>query len=111
MIVERNPFYWKIDPEGNQLPYIDRVAFDLVEDIEVVNMKAIAGEIDMQLRHMVIKNYPLFVQEGKKADYRVLRWKTGSTLGFSVNFNNKDPILRNIVQDVQFQAGYISGNK
>ncbi len=103
MIVERNPFYWKIDPEGNQLPYIDRVVFDLVENIEVVNMKAIAGEIDMQLRHMVIKNYPLFVQEGKKANYRVLRWKTGSTLGFMVNFNNKDPIMRNIVQDVRFR--------
>ena len=24
-IAERNPYYWKVDPEGNQLPYIDRV--------------------------------------------------------------------------------------
>ena len=22
---ERNPYYWKVDSEGNQLPYIDRV--------------------------------------------------------------------------------------
>ncbi len=103
MIVERNPFYWKVDTAGNQLPYIDRVVFDLVENTEVANMKAIAGEVDMQLRHMMIKNYPVFVQESKKAGYRVLRWKTGSTLGLMVNLNNKDLTMRKIVQDPQFR--------
>ena len=25
LVFERNPYYWKVDPEGNQLPYIDRL--------------------------------------------------------------------------------------
>ena len=28
MIATRNPFYWKVDPEGNQLPYIDKIVND-----------------------------------------------------------------------------------
>ena len=25
VVAERNPYYFKVDPNGNQLPYIDRV--------------------------------------------------------------------------------------
>ncbi|MBN2389980.1 MAG: hypothetical protein JXR84_04610, partial [Anaerolineae bacterium] len=34
-ILERNPYYWKVDPEGNQLPYIDAIRVEVVEDSEV----------------------------------------------------------------------------
>ena len=30
-IMERNPYYWKVDTAGNQLPYVDRVVHDFVE--------------------------------------------------------------------------------
>ncbi|MBC7321369.1 ABC transporter substrate-binding protein, partial [bacterium] len=50
VVFERNPYYWKIDTEGNQLPYIDRLVVDVVENIEVMKMKALNGEIDMQSR-------------------------------------------------------------
>ena len=29
-VVVRNPYFWKTDPEGSQLPYLDRVVFDVV---------------------------------------------------------------------------------
>ena len=29
-MAERNPYYWKVDTEGNQLPYIDRLVFNIV---------------------------------------------------------------------------------
>ena len=25
MVAERNPYYWKVDPDGKQLPYIDKI--------------------------------------------------------------------------------------
>ena len=37
-MAERNPFYWKVDPEGNQLPYIDRVTYDMVESAEIADI-------------------------------------------------------------------------
>ena len=33
---ERNPYYWKVDTEGNQLPYIDQVVYDVGKDVEVL---------------------------------------------------------------------------
>ena len=29
-VLERNPYYWKVDPAGNQLPYIDRMTFEIL---------------------------------------------------------------------------------
>ena len=36
---ERNPYYWKVDTEGNQLPYIDRQVRLIVSEPEVVNSR------------------------------------------------------------------------
>ena len=67
-VLERNPYYWKVDPEGNQLPYIDRMTFEIF-DPETINLKAINGEIGMQGRHLQFQNYPLFMEGRKKGDY------------------------------------------
>ena len=32
---ERNPYYWKVDPDGNQLPYIDRLSYETLTDTQV----------------------------------------------------------------------------
>ena len=43
----RNPYYWKVDPAGNQLPYMERIVVTNVEDLEVWNGKTLAGEYTM----------------------------------------------------------------
>src|SRR5262249_54771519 len=47
---ERNPYYWKIDTDNQQLPYIDTVHFKVYADIPTLQKAALAGEIDMQDR-------------------------------------------------------------
>ena len=37
-VLERNPYYYAVDSEGNQLPYIDRVQLTLAENPEVINL-------------------------------------------------------------------------
>ncbi len=58
MLATRNPYYWKVDVEGNQLPYIDEVYFYLVEDNEAIKSLALAGKIDMQARGIVAGQLP-----------------------------------------------------
>ena len=43
----RNPYYWKVDTEGTQLPYFDRVVYQMVADPQVLLLKTMQGEIDM----------------------------------------------------------------
>ena len=50
MILERNPYYWKVDPDGKQLPYIDRVHMALVEDNQAIVVEMASGNLDMQAR-------------------------------------------------------------
>jgi len=105
MIMERNPYFYKIDPEGNQLPYIDRVVHDLVQNKDMVTMKAIAGEIDMQQRHIEWANYTLFMENQKKGDYRIIKWidaNAGSPVLY-INQNVKDEILRKLFRDRNFR--------
>jgi len=67
-------------------------------------VRAVAGEVDMQLRHMTIDNYPLFQENKEKGDYRILLWNTGRfDVIIGVNQTNKDPVLRQIVQDKRFR--------
>lgn len=105
MIFERNPYYFKIDPAGNQLPYIDRIAHALVENREVITMKAVAGEIDMQTRHISLPDYTLLMENRAKGNYRVLNWKqgVGSDVMICLNQNVKDPTLRKLFEDRRFR--------
>ena len=46
-IAERNPYYFKVDTAGNQLPYLDSIDYVLVADAQVLLLKCLQGEIDM----------------------------------------------------------------
>jgi len=104
VIFERNPYYWKVDPEGNQLPYIDRMTFDIY-DLETINLKAINGEVGMQTRHLDLANYPLFMANQKKGGYRVLHWLNGKAVEMNLhpNMNHKDETMRKLLEDRRFR--------
>ena len=70
-ILERNPYYVAVDTEGNQLPYIDKVVLRLAESTEVLNLRAIAGEIDFQWRHLSLAKLPVFLENRQRGNYRV----------------------------------------
>ncbi|MDP7225661.1 MAG: ABC transporter substrate-binding protein [SAR202 cluster bacterium] len=67
--LERNPYYWAIDTEGNQLPYIDTVILTLAADLELLNLRAIAGEYDWQARHLNMATVPELIANQEKGDY------------------------------------------
>lgn len=69
--MERNPFYWVVDTEGNQLPYIDNVVLTLAESLEVVNLRAMAGEYDMQERHIDLQKLPIILENRDRGNYDV----------------------------------------
>ncbi|HRR91843.1 MAG TPA: ABC transporter substrate-binding protein, partial [bacterium] len=105
MVLERNPYYWKIDPAGNQLPYIDKITHELVQDPEMINMKAVQGDIDMQMRNIRLQNYTLLMENRDKGNYRVFKWTTASGADFMLepNQNVKDPVLKKLFQDRKFR--------
>jgi peptide/nickel transport system substrate-binding protein len=69
--MERNPYYWAVDTAGNQLPYIDRIVMNVAENLEVLNLRAIAGEYDLQERHTLLSKLPVYLENRQKGNYSV----------------------------------------
>ncbi|MBN2548076.1 MAG: ABC transporter substrate-binding protein [Anaerolineales bacterium] len=105
MTATRNPYYWKVDVEGNQLPYIDEVYFYLVEDVAAVNTLGLQGKLDMQHRGMELSNYTLFLENAEAGDYKVFLWDRAEASGltFFPNQSYKDPKYRELIQNLLFR--------
>ena len=70
-VLERNPYYMGVDTAGNQLPYIDRISMTLAENLEVLNLRAVAGQYDLQERHTALAKLPVFLENRQKVGYDV----------------------------------------
>jgi peptide/nickel transport system substrate-binding protein len=69
--LERNPYSVFVDTAGNQLPYFDKVVLTLAENLEVINLRAIAGEYDFQARHLDLGKLPVFLENQQKGAYKL----------------------------------------
>jgi len=105
-IVDRNPYYWKTDPEGSQLPYCDRQVYTVQGDREAIVMMAVAGEISYQGRHISsLANKPLFMDNMESADIRFID-TVGSGMNsmmVPLNLAHKDEALRELFQMKDFR--------
>ena len=70
-ILERNPYYYAVDTAGNQLPYWDKIVMTLAENLEVLNLRAVAGEYDWQSRHIQLPKLPVLLENQKKGNYKI----------------------------------------
>lgn len=70
-VLERNPYYFAVDTDGNQLPYIDRVQLTLAENPEVINLRAIAGEYDYQERFIDLGKLPTILENAARSKLKV----------------------------------------
>lgn len=104
-IMSRNPYFYKVDPDGNQLPYIDTISRSLVTDLEVENLKIISGETDIQGQFIRLSDYPMFSQNQDAGNYHLMAlpaWQD-QLLIFPFNFDPADPVLGEIIRDKRFR--------
>jgi peptide/nickel transport system substrate-binding protein len=104
----RNPYYWKVDTEGNQLPYIDNIFYDFIEDVQVMALKAAAGEIDMMDRSLNTNaNKPIFVDNAQKANLGFFEEVPAgmNVMCISLNLSVKDKQKNAIFNDLNFRIG------
>jgi peptide/nickel transport system substrate-binding protein len=111
MVAERNPYYWKVDTAGNQLPYIDRIEVEVVEDGEVRLLKILNGEYDATFRGASDpNNLPLFKEKEPEGVIKALLW--GSVGGFPIYVVNQtynaeetgDTFMRQLLQSRDFMC-------
>lgn len=103
LIAKRNPYYWKIDPMGRQLPYIDQVAFTRVPSKSAAADAAIAGKVNMQERHVSARADEILAANDNLQPFTLIE-SDMNYLTLSLNLNDKDTVLRKIFQDKNFRV-------
>jgi peptide/nickel transport system substrate-binding protein len=103
---ERNPYYWKVDLAGNQLPYIDTMRFDYVTNAEAVTLKIVQGELDLVGQHSVtMAEYPLYKENEPTSNYVVgdyLSCMSDRYVLFPQHYLADDAVLTEIVNHPNF---------
>ena len=105
MTMARNPYYWKVDTEGNQLPYIDEVIGVSYQDNEARNLALANGDIDY-IKDPTGREF-FFDALDSGAPIRISFPISDGANTNSIHFNRnaQDPVLAEIFQDINFRIG------
>ena len=102
-IMERNPYYWKVDTEGKQLPYLDRLVAQVFGDGEMVNLGAIAGDIDF-LYGTQYSNFPLYKENEEAGNFVTIPLILhADPTALYIQTCNRDPAWHSVASDVRFR--------
>jgi len=99
----RNPYYYAVDQEGNQLPYIDRIEHRLFQDPETLNLMVAQGQIDLQARFMSLANYTFYKENEARGNYHVKLWIGAGVWAMVPNYNVKDEVLNGLYAQPAFR--------
>ncbi len=100
MRLERNPYYFKIDPAGQQLPYIDEVdAIILLENSQMIAFQAATGQLDFAAFALKTQDIPLLKLGEVKGVNQVHVWRRLhiSDVSIQPNYNFDDPKYRELL--------------
>lgn len=112
VVMERNPYFWAVDTEGRQLPYVDRVIGRIYADSEALLLGAISGSIDFGFRDLDSPgNRPVLASNREAGGYELFEvTPTGGThLMVYPNLNHQDPELRELMNQRDFRVALSLG--
>ena len=86
----RNPYYWKVDTEGNQLPYIDAMTWPQTAEPQVMILKALAGEVDMDRISKLTSDFTALKKGEGDGNYTTRMMELDDHANMLVLFPNQD---------------------
>ncbi|MBN2046595.1 MAG: hypothetical protein JW750_02030 [Anaerolineaceae bacterium] len=104
LVYTRNPYYYKVDIEGKQLPYIDQIITARVDEVEMVNMRAIAGDVDFTRESPDIQQIAVYRENEAAGNYTARIYQSHNTgTVFTFNFVSTDEAWNEVINDLRFR--------
>ena len=102
-IYERNPFFLEVDQEVNLLPYIVRIYVAVVEDRKLRDARVATGSVSQAVAEL--SQIFVYKQNSGRANYHLKKWVSAnsSECMFAFNLNHKEPVKRQIYNDLRFR--------
>jgi len=103
IVMERNPYYFKVDAEGKQLPYVSRVEAAVVAKVENIPPKIVSGDINF-CREILLHTDVALYKEHEGTAYKVnLDMKYhNAPVALMFNYNNPDTNWQKVL-DLRFR--------
>lgn len=102
--MERNPYYWKVDPDGRQLPYIDAAQVQELEQ-EALDLRGANGDLEFQGYQLGYNSAQVFLQNAEDNDYEVHRWGLeDGAVSLCLNLSHYDENLREVFEEYDFRV-------
>ena len=112
VVMERNPYFWQVDQEGHQLPYIDRLTLGISQDVESLMIDAVSGRLDLQDRHIdALQNKPTLSRSAQRGGYRLVELVASGAQQMQIypNITHKDPAMRAMFANKEFRQALSLG--
>jgi len=99
-----NPYFFMVDTQGNQLPYISEQDEVYINDAQVRLLKLVNGEVDYKTQSLQLSDVPLLLENQEKGDYTIdIKPKIAMHV-FSFNVTSDDPAKREVFSDLRFRT-------
>ncbi len=98
-----NPYFFQVDPTGQQLPYINEQDEVYINDNEVRLLKIVNGEVDYKSQSLQLASAPILLEGQESGDYTVYL-KPEITIGaFGFNVTHEDEAKRAVFSELSFR--------
>ncbi len=92
VVLERNPYYYAVNANGDQLPYIDTISINCVQNSQVIKLQVSQGKIDYchgPFNQIDLSDVATLSRSKESGNYRILLWESGSGTGdmFFLNYD------------------------
>ena len=101
----RNPYYWKVDTDGNQLPYFDRMDVYATGDRQGVALGNATGKFDNDAMWVGIQHLSLFLEEEAKRDITIGHSIVGG-MAIYLNYDADDAEAKKVIRNVDFRRAF-----
>ncbi|MBQ4074775.1 MAG: ABC transporter substrate-binding protein [Clostridia bacterium] len=101
----RNPYYWKVDKAGQQLPYMDKITYVTVSNVDQQLMLLLDGTVDLQT--VALESIPTVLES--ETAINIYEWSgtdwsdTRTQIHFNLNVDNAN--LKALFNNKDFRQG------
>ena len=98
-----NPYFFQVDPTGQQLPYINELDEVFANDQEVRLLKLVNGEVDYKAQSLQLADAPLLLENQEKGGYTIQLKPKIAMHAISFNVTSEDPEKRDVFGNFDFR--------
>ena len=69
LVFQRNPYYWRKDDQGNQLPYVKRIIWQIIESTNTATLQFRSGGLDVV--SVTPEDFSLLKREQKRGNFTI----------------------------------------